>query len=84
MRIFLLAAGIALAYSASAGATDRVRKSCTDQRCVYYSQSGKRLGTVQTDDTGRSVIRGNDYKVRAKVSEDDDGRYRIERPRRRW
>jgi predicted lipoprotein with Yx(FWY)xxD motif len=82
VRIFILAAGLALAHSASVGATDTVRRSCTSQRCVLYSQSGKRLGTVQQDDTGRSVIRGNDYKVRAKVTEQDDGRYRIERTRR--
>lgn len=82
MRILLLVAGLALAHSASAGATDRIRQSCTGQRCVLYNQSGKRLGTVQEDDTGRIILRGNDYKVRAKVSEEDDGRYRIERSRR--
>jgi hypothetical protein len=83
MSKFVLALGIALAYHGSAGARDvRVREVCTRDRCVQYSGSD-RLSSVSRDDTGRLVVRSwPDRRVIAKITEEGDGRYRVEKARR--
>lgn len=82
MRKFLLAAGILATYllPVAAAAAQSIRESCTRDRCVIYS-AGKRIGTTEREGN-RLVIRGNDYRVRAKVTERSSGSYRIEKPRR--
>jgi hypothetical protein len=82
MRKFLLAAGLLAAYLLPVEAAGQsLREKCIGDRCGIYSLSGKRIGT--TERVGeRLVIRGPDYKVKAKVSERGNGSYRIEKPRR--
>ena len=82
MRKFLLAAGLLAAYLIPVEAVGQsLREKCISDRCAIYGPTGKRIGTSERVGK-RLVIRGPDYKVKAKVSERGNGSYRVEKPRR--
>lgn len=84
MRLILftsVAISLGLLATSATAQDRRVREKCEVGRCVYY-ESGRRVGSVTRDDTGRYVVRDEKNNIRAKVSRDEDGSVRIQKPRR--